>query len=192
MGLDVLLAGSLGALLVFAFNVARDRVRRRRELRGIARLLHTELLNNSTTLQGFYKTPGRVLSPALGTVTTETWESVRVQMAAMMRADDLGSIVYYYLFLQEIKNMPSIVHGGSHKAAVELIESQLSVLRDQEPNAMEVALAYSNLNGPLGWIRLRRRMATYRKSVADAKRPGSGATERPGPTSAKRNSRKFV
>ena len=169
MSPDVLLAGSIGALSVFLLGVVRDRVRRRRELRGMARLVHTEITQNSVALKGFYETPGRVLSPVLNTVSTETWESVRVRMAEMMPADDFGSVVYYYLFLQEIKNMPSIVQGSSHTHAVKLIENQLGVLREQEPDATVVALAYANLTGVLGWNWARRSISAHRKGVTGAK-----------------------
>ncbi len=89
-------------------------------------------------------------------------------MAGIMRADDLGSIVYYYLFLQGIKTLPSVIHGGSYTRGVQLIRDQLEIMKEQEPDATEIALAYSNLNGLLGWIRMRRRISAYRKRVADA------------------------
>lgn len=146
----------------------------------MARLLHTELTHNHLALNDFYENPDRVLSPVLNTISTETWESVRVQMAGAMRADDLGSIVYYYLFLEQVKSMPSVIHGGSYTSGIQLIRDQLGVMKKQEPDATEIALAYSNLNGLLGWIRLRRKLSAHRKRVAEA---GKAEIEAEPPTS---------
>lgn len=174
MSPDVLLAGSIGALSVFLLGVVRDRVRRRRELRGMARLVHTEITRNHLALSDFYETLERVLSPVLNTVSTDTWESVRVRLAEMMPANDFGSIVYYYLFLQGIMDIPAIVRGGTRKSALELITNQLGVLEKQEPDAMAVALAYANLTGVRGWSGMRRSISTYRKGVAGAKEARNG------------------
>jgi hypothetical protein len=165
---DVLLAGSIGALSVFVLGVFRDFVRRRRELRGIARLVHTEISFNHLALGDFYRNPERVFSPVVGAVQTDTWESVRVRLAEMMPADDFGSLVFYYSFLQDIRRMPAITHGGPVKSAIELAENQLSIISNQEQDARDVALAYTNLGVLLGWRRMRRRIYKHRRqSVSD-------------------------
>ncbi len=87
---QVLLAGSLGALAVFGLGAFRDFIRRRRELRGLARLVHIEIMHNHLTLSTSYRQPKRVLSASLTTLREQTWESVRVRLAEMMPADDFG------------------------------------------------------------------------------------------------------
>lgn len=174
----MLLAGSIGALAVFVLGVLRDFVRRRRGLRGLARLVHSEIIHNHLTLDSFYSEPRHVLSPSLNAVRTETWETARVRLAEMMPADDFGSIAYYYMFLQELKHVPLI--AGSHTVSdpVELIKDLLETLAEQEKDATEVALAYANLGDLLGWRRMRRRISEHRRSVSEAKnRPGQNRTD---------------
>ena len=168
---DVLLAGLLGALAVFGLGVLRDAVRRRRELRGMARLVHIEILHNHMTLESFHGQPGRVLSGVISTLRMETWESVRVRLAEMMPADDFGSVTFYYMLLQELKHMPVIVEGGSDRVALKLITNLLQEIPPQEADATKVTLAYANLRGLLGWLRMRRTIYEHRRSVSEVKDP---------------------
>lgn len=55
MSPEILLAGSIGALAVFGLGALRDFRQSRRELRGLARLIHTEITHNRMSLGGFYR-----------------------------------------------------------------------------------------------------------------------------------------
>jgi uncharacterized integral membrane protein len=161
--LPVLLSGFLGALFVFFLGVFREFIHRRRELRGIARLVHSEITLNHLALETFYEKPQQVLSPLLTNIRTETWEGVHVRLAEMMPADDLGSLVYYYMYMQDLKQMPATTHGGPVDSALELAKNQLGVISEQERDATVVALAYANLGSMFGWGRMRRRISEHRR-----------------------------
>jgi hypothetical protein len=144
-------------------------VRRRRELRGLTRLVHTEIVHNHMTLETFYSQPKRVVTRTLSAVRTETWESVRVQLAEMMPADDFGALAYYYLFLQELQHILLIAEGRTVSDTVGLTKNLLEALAAQEPDAREVSLAYANLGGLLGWRRMRRRISEHRRHISESK-----------------------
>ena len=136
---NVLLAGSIGALFVFFLGVFREFRRRRQELRGIARLIHSEIKLNHLPLQTFYDDPERVFSPLLASIRTETWEDVNVRLAAMMPADDFGDIVYFYMYMHDLKHMPAGTHGHPAHLAVKHAKKSLSIISEQERDATAVA-----------------------------------------------------
>jgi hypothetical protein len=166
--LSELLSGLIGALGVFLLGIIREMRRKRRVLRGLARLVHTELTRNNLTLKLLYGQPTRALTDLTAGLNMDTWESARVQMAEVMPADDLGSIAYYYLYLQELKQIQatqSDLNNPSGQAA-----NALEVLAEQERDALAVLVAYANLGGLLGWYRMRHRLSEYRRSASEAEK----------------------
>lgn len=164
--LSSLLSGIIGALIVFLLGATREMRRQRRVLRGLARLVHTELTRNNLTLKLFYEQPARALTESTAALNLDTWESARVPLAEMMPADDLGSIAYYYLFLQELKQIQATqreFNNPPRQAA-----NALEVLAEQERDALAVSVAYANLRGLLGWYLMRRQPSKYRRSKSEA------------------------
>lgn len=168
MNPEILLAGSFGALTVFLLGFVRDSLRQRRELRGLTRLVHTEMEFNRLTLRELYNQPERAITEMTTTLEMSTWESARMRMAAMMPADDLGSVTYYYLFVQELKRVQGSRELYPHPEG--LAAHVLDALKGSEPEAIQIALQYSNMRGFLGWYRMRYKILKYRKAALQAEK----------------------
>lgn len=151
---------------MFALGFIRDLLRRRRELRGLARLVHTEMEFNRLTLMEIYEYPQLGMSKLTATIEMRTWESVRVRIAEMMPTDDLGSITYYYLFVQELRRVQTVT--DLYPDPKTLATNILTILREQETDAIQVTLQYANMQGLLGLYRTRRRLSKYRKKKKES------------------------
>jgi hypothetical protein len=149
MSLDVFLAGSLGALSVFLLGVLREYLRRRRELRGIARLIDMEIRHNEMGLKSLYNQPELVLTDTINTIRLETWDATRVKIAELMPYYYFGQLAFYYLFLQELKHM-AIARHAFHDPA-NLVEELLKQVQKQEADAAKAAWKYSNMKPLYGF-----------------------------------------
>jgi len=88
LSIDVLLAGALGALIVFVLGVLLEWWRRERERRGLLRLFLAEINHNEIVIKAIDES-GTSLpeSPHLDKLKTETWEEN--QQAALGLPDEL-------------------------------------------------------------------------------------------------------
>lgn len=166
IGLSELLSGFIGALIVFGLQFLQGRLRRRRELTGLARLVHNEITHNDLTLHDLYLYPKRALTDVTVTLRLDIWESARVRLAEMMPADNFGSLAYYYLFLQELKHIQA--NQALHQNPIGRVKNALEQMEIQERDATEVALAYANLRGLLGWYWMRRQLSKDSRSTSEA------------------------
>ncbi len=161
---EVLLAGSIGALSVFVLGAVRDLLRRRRELRGLSRLIDIEIKQNNLSLDGFYKDPSRVFADSIGTIRLETWDATRVQLAELMPTGEFGHLAFYYLFLQELKHI-SIARSQFHDSAG-LAGDLLKQIKRQESDAAKAALKYSNMRAIYGFRTVAQELPENTRSVS--------------------------
>lgn len=142
MNLEVLLAGSVGALSVFVLGLLKDFRDRQRELRGLARIVHIEMMRNRLDLEKYYENPKWALSDAPHTLNTDSWEDVRVRLAALMPADAFGAIAIYYMTIHELYRAAKL--DGLYSNPEAFAASLLRELKHQEKRAEETALTYAN------------------------------------------------
>lgn len=100
----VLLAGSLGALLVFGLGLLRDHVRLRRERQGLMILLHIELLQNRSITKRWEQTPHFIHSGGIEDYTMDVWTGIRVRLAQLLQMDEFTKLVAHYVAIQGVKD----------------------------------------------------------------------------------------
>ena len=82
MNLEILIAGSLGALAVFLLGTAREWRRDERERRGLLRLLLAEIEHNAEVVRTVReRRPALIGSPDLPSMKTEVWRDSRPETA---------------------------------------------------------------------------------------------------------------
>ena len=108
MSIDVLLAGALGALIVFVLGVLLEWWRRERERRGLLRLFLAEINHNEIVIKAIDES-GTSLpeSPHLDKLKTETWEENQ-QAASGLPDELLVDLVSYYQPLEIFRTIQSL------------------------------------------------------------------------------------
>ena len=106
MNPEILLAGSIGAVLVFGLGAVRDLVRRRHERKGLMILISTEILNNNVVLQKWKDKPTLefLMFGEIKSFRTEIWVSSRVRLAQILSPDDFAPVSVYYTTHQGIQD----------------------------------------------------------------------------------------
>ncbi len=99
MNPEVLLAGSIGALGVFVLTVLKDWFqgwrRRKRELKGLLRLVSVEIALHRTLVLDDYLQADSVNKPHR-LLRMDAWGQTRPRIAALLPAHRLASLAEYY------------------------------------------------------------------------------------------------
>jgi hypothetical protein len=105
LGLDDLLGGLVGAVLVFLFTVVYTEIWERRqgvkESAGLARLLLHEVERNEDAVE--IRTGGAVRSYARNLPTVDSWLEARMRLAQLIKRKDFEVIADYYQVLQTLR-----------------------------------------------------------------------------------------
>ena len=155
--MEVLLAGSIGALSVFLLGVLKDSLQRVRELRGLARLTSNEIRYNAAILHNYYGRPEMVLTDPTGQLKTlrlDTWVTVRVRLSEMLPVADLGNVSFYYLLLHDLERLNE--QGVQSQITKRSAASVLDRLDWFEQSAYAAAQTYADVKfGFLGryWVK---------------------------------------
>lgn len=115
VSMEILLAGSVGALIVFFLGMAREWWRNRRERRGLLRLLLAEIDHNVEVVEAVGQTkPALISSPDLPSMKMEAWRGTRVRVAQLLPEDLLTDLQAYYSPLETLLTLLTFSNAGSN------------------------------------------------------------------------------
>ncbi len=93
-------AGIVGAAFAFVTRevaqAIRDSRQRQRELRGLMRILWSELLFNSQTVTFLAGNPQRIMAKELPELENGAWKDHGGRMAQLLPAEDFTALATYY------------------------------------------------------------------------------------------------
>lgn len=100
--ITALLSGTLGALSVFALGILRQLWLQHQELKGLSKLLYTEVENIYNWFQlSLMEQHRNVFTPKkLDLFTPDVWPDTRVRLAQLMHPDDFQKIAKFYRAVQ--------------------------------------------------------------------------------------------
>ncbi len=108
-GAGVILVGALLSLAVFSavviylFGEWGDRRQRKRELKGLLKILDIEIAGNKRQLLIFDEYPVWITRAPSHSLQTRAWEDIRARLADLMKNDDqFNDIAKYYANIQAI------------------------------------------------------------------------------------------
>ena len=146
MSLDVLLAGALGALLVFFLGVLREWWREEQERRGLLILLLAELEHNAEVIRTIYDrmNPGQAMEdliahPHFANQKAKTWEGVQERAAALLPDDLMAALQEYYaplealLTLVHFPSMASDSFDRTVRGEIQKMKPEWSVAATRQP-----------------------------------------------------------
>jgi hypothetical protein len=146
VSIDVLLAGALGAVLVFFLGVLREWWREEQERRGLLILLLAELEHNAEVIRTIYDRmdPGQAMEdliahPHFANQKAKTWESVQERAAALLPDDLMAALQEYYAPLETLLTLvrfPNMVSDSVDRRLREEIQEtkpHLSVAATRQP-----------------------------------------------------------
>ncbi len=85
----------------------RERRHNKSELRGLLRLISSEMHYNDTLMEGFHDTP-EGYAEAMLELRTDTWDKVAERLAQLLSSDrDLSLLVFYYGYIRLMQIDPS-------------------------------------------------------------------------------------
>ena len=112
MNLETLLAGLIGALVVFGLTTLRDWIvesrRRSKELEGLLRLVYVEIMMHrslgleehlSRDPDEYGNNPGLIEAPGRP-IRQDAWKQVRLRIGQLLPADRFANLVEYYSTVQ--------------------------------------------------------------------------------------------
>jgi hypothetical protein len=86
----------LGALAAYLLREYEQKRQRRRELRGLLRLVSGEITRNARTMDTFKTNPELIGWRPPGALKTRNWEENRVRLAQLMESDKRFETLYNY------------------------------------------------------------------------------------------------
>lgn len=94
----------LGAVVIYLLSEWSDRRQRKRELKGLLRILDAEIAGNERLLQIFDEHPVWVARAPDYSLQTRAWEDVRVRLAQLLRSSkQFDDIANYYENIQAVE-----------------------------------------------------------------------------------------
>lgn len=133
--LQILLSGSVGAVLVFGLGWVREIVQRRREHRGYLLLVVQEIEANGRALARYREDHGLVHLDECASVRSEVWESVRPRLAHLAHREVLGRLFHYYRTLRYLDHLSRT--GGPEDQQCSSLGTTLDILGFAEKDALE-------------------------------------------------------
>jgi hypothetical protein len=143
VSLDVLLAGVLGALLVFFLGVLREWWREEQERRGLLILLLADLEHNAEVIRTIYDRmdPGQAMEeltahPHFAIQKAKTWEGVQERAAALLPDDLMEALQEYYAPLEALLTLvrfPTMASDGFDRTLREQLDKLLKAQDDTPP-----------------------------------------------------------
>jgi len=104
--MEVLLAGSVGALSVFLLGLFREWWRDERERRGLMRLLSADISHNAQVIGPILEALRSPVAPsALPSTKTDTWRDVRTRAVQLLPGDVFETLDRYYSPLEVLQTV---------------------------------------------------------------------------------------
>jgi hypothetical protein len=165
VSLDVLLAGVLGALLVFFLGVLREWWREEQERRGLLILLLADLEHNAEVIRTIYDRmdPGQAMEeltahPHFANQKAKTWEGVQERAAALLPDDLMEALQEYYAPLEALLTLvrfPTMASDGFARTLREQLDKLLKAQDDTPRRSRDTSPSPGGGSG--GRARSRRR-----------------------------------
>jgi hypothetical protein len=151
VGVDVLLSGFLGALLVFVLGVVREWWRNEQERRGLLILLLAEIEHNSEVIRTVEDriNPGQAMEDLIGhppfaTQKSRMWDNVQERAAALLPDDLMAALDAYYspletlLTLVRFPNMISDSFDRALRGHIQEVKPEWAVAATRQPYREEL------------------------------------------------------
>jgi hypothetical protein len=96
VGQIILGAGLLSAVITYVLREYEQVRQRRRELRGLLRLIAGEIARNINTLKGYEKAPQAIARSLETILNTRDWDENRVRLAQLMKSGERFDKLFTY------------------------------------------------------------------------------------------------
>jgi hypothetical protein len=96
LGQIILGAGLFSAVVAYALREYEQALQRRRELRGLLRLIAGEITRNVSTLKGYEKDPQAIAHSVKTILHTRNWDENRVRLAQLMKSGERFDKIFTY------------------------------------------------------------------------------------------------
>lgn len=134
MSSDVLLAGSIGALVVFLLGIFREWWREEREREALLRLLAAEIEHNAEVFRIIGEATWDLLSsPDFRLLTTKTWHDLQGRAGALLPSGLTVVLNGYYSSLQTLQTLQAFEHRSEERMARELRRAYSELTGEQVP-----------------------------------------------------------
>lgn len=142
IGSFVLGLGILGALVAYALRANADRIQRKRERKGLLRLLAVEVYHNDMALSGFEKDLQLITIQSVPGTSTKVWEDIRVRLSQLLKEENqFADIATYYDTLQAV-DASRLDITTPEKARRDMVRPMLPILRKQTDTVIEHTRGY--------------------------------------------------
>lgn len=121
----------LGAVVIYLLSEWGDRRQRKRELKGLLRILDTEIAGNEHLLRIFDEHPVWVARAPDYSLQTRAWEDVRVRLAQLLKSGkQFDDIANYYENIHAVERYRLVGTGAeiSEEHGYQSVKRQLRLL----------------------------------------------------------------
>ena len=150
MNPEVLVAGSVGALLVFLLGAWREWRREEKARRGLLQLLLGEIEHNMEVLQLIQETEPRAVAgtratPEITAFRTEIWQETRIRIAQLAPSELFSDLYRYYSSLEaalSLFRLTSTLDSSARGLVEHIIEDFFKGGQDHERSGQDRLIWY--------------------------------------------------